>query len=411
MQRSVKFAKFLPSGGWKPVVVAAQPNARSAIDQGTDSSLYAEVPGDLTITRARSFDFSLVYALLHRMHARSLLMTAERVFPTMHVNYKMGWYPSAIRAARRMIAEHGAQVLYSSSPPHSAHLVARRLRRQYGLPWVADFRDAWTQLATYRPPTRVHARLERWLEGGILHHADAIIANTPRNKAAMVEQFGIDVAKVHVIPNGFDPQDFESAPEPTAKSRFVVSCLGNFYAMPDPAVFFQAFRRFTDVHPEAHLRLFGWHARSVRAAAAGFLRAGSWEHSGRVDHPRAVHVMRTSAVLLANVPNEQASHWVPGKLYEYLAAGRPILFIGPPDGDAAEIIRATRTGSVVPNEEAAIFGALEEFHRLWRKDLSAWRPDVAAINRFDRRMQAQYLSQILRNLRDSCPQMPGDWPA
>ena len=400
VQRSSKFAKFLPANGWRPVIVASQPNARNMIEHGLDRSLLAEVPREAVVKRCLSLEFSFLYAALHRFRARRLLIALERMVPTLPTNYKIGWYPFALRAARGMLTPERKDVVYSTSPPYSAHFVARRLQEEYGLPWVADFRDAWTQTAAYKAPTDWHARFERCLEARIVVHADAVIANTPANRRAVIERFDVAASKVHVIPNGFDPEDFAQPAGPPDGTHFVVACLGNLYAMPELDSFLRAFRRFADLYPEARLKLFGWHARSVRNSLRTLLREGTWQIAARVGHAQAIGAMRAAAVLLANVPGERATHWVPGKLYEYLAAERPILFIGPANGDAADVIRKTRAGRVALGDEGAILSALQEFHRHWRAGTREWRADREAIAEFDRRAQTQKLARILDMARD-----------
>jgi glycosyltransferase involved in cell wall biosynthesis len=302
-----------------------------------------------------------------------------------------------VDCASRRIEQGGLRVIYSSSPPYSAHLVARKLKRKYNLPWVADFRDPWTQLATYHPSTPLHARLDKSLEWLVLSDSDAVVANTETNKANLVDVFRLPAGKVHVIPNGFDPDDFRDQ-STSSSDRFEVSCLGKFYEMPDPGVFFRAYRRLSDAHGDTYLRLLGWYSRATRQAAQMTLKPGTWEMQPRVEHDHAVRIMKQSAILLVNLPNSAATHWVPGKLYEYLAAGRPILFVGPPGGDAADIVRRTGAGLVSDFDESNILAALEMQYQSWRQGYADWAPVTAQINHFNRRFQAQGLAEILDSL-------------
>lgn len=397
VQRSTKFVKYLGANGWRPAVVAARPNARNVIEHGRDESLLSDIPAGTEVVRTASVEFAGLFALLNRLRARRLIVNVERIIPMFPTNYKMGWYPSALRAARSIAASGDVRVIYSSSPPYSAHYVARTLRRELGIPWVADFRDAWTQLATFRAPSAGHARLERRMERGLLRDADIVIANTQRNRQAMIDVFGVPAHKIEVIPNGFDPADFAlPASVPVNPSSFQVTCLGNFYEMPQADRFFRAFRRFSDEHPEASLTFYGWRARGVRRAAEALLRPGTLQHVDRIAHTDALRVMRSSSVLLANVPNEQATHWIPGKIYEYMAAGRPVLFIGPEDGDAAVILREASAGEVVPNDAGLIYEALVRLHGVWCQ--GGWSSNPAATRRFDRRVQTARLAHLFDTL-------------
>jgi glycosyltransferase involved in cell wall biosynthesis len=397
VQRSVKFAKYLPSVGWSPVVVAVEPNCRNLIEQGHDESLLGELPPEVEVERCRSLEMSYLYCGLTRIGARKALFELERVIPFLHMDYKLGWAPAALRVARRVVTKFSPAVVYTSSPPYSSHLVGLRLKRSLGLPWVADFRDPWTRSVEYRPPSPLHAWLETRLENRVLAEADAIIANTDVNREEIIRAFGVPEHRVTVIPNGYDPGDFNGLKVTPRAAEFVVCCVGKFYELSEPERFFRAFRHFSDDHPEARLLLRGWLSRRVRQAAERVLRDGTWEAGDRIPHDAAVRLMRESSVLLANVP-DGASHWVPGKLYEYLAARRPVLFVGPPEGAAASIVRATGAGRVTTHDEAAILAALGDLHRSWSEKGAGWSLDEAAVRRFDRRHQATQLAKILRGV-------------
>lgn len=399
VQRSTKLAKYLPDNGWQPVVITVNPNRRNSVEQGLDFSLLADVNGKTDIIRCKSFELSNLYYGLYRLHLRKALFEFERMVPFLHMDYKIGWYFPALKASREIVKELPIKIIYSSSPPYSSHFLGLKLQKLYGLPWVADFRDPWTQVATYRPRTPLHAWLEAKLEHKILMQADAIIANTPINKENLIRKYKNSSHKIHVIPNGFDPADFDKAISSLRPSqKFVISCIGKFYEMPNTGVFFRAYRQLSDKYENTFLRLLGWQSREIRNVAQNILRNGTWEIVARIEHKSAVQIMRESSILLGNLPNERCIHWIPGKLYEYLAAKRPILFIGPSEGNAAEIIRQTKSGKVVNYNDLTIYEALEYFYNNWQKGFQEWHPDFPAISQFDRRLQAANLAQIFTDI-------------
>ena len=392
VQRSAQFAAYLPPLGWEPVVVAAEPNARNRIEQGMDDTALRKLPADIRVERLASRELAALYTGLTRLRLRKALVELERLVPLLPMDYKIGWYGPALRAGRRLARERSASMIYSSSPPYSAHLAARRLKRELRLPWVADFRDPWTRSVEFRPPTPLHGWLERRLEGSVLEEADAVIANTPVNRQELVHAFGLAPDKVVVIPNGFDPADFEGA-QPPLPDRFVVSCIGKFYDVAAVDAFFAAFRRFHEAHPDALLRLAGWLPRRVRAAVEREVPPSARELHDRVSHATAIRMMKTSALLVANVP-DGADHWVPGKLYEYLAAQRPVLFVGPVDGAAAEVVRQAKAGEVVPLEESAVSHALGAAYDRWTAGLRDWSPDRGVVARYNRCTQTAQLAEV-----------------
>jgi glycosyltransferase involved in cell wall biosynthesis len=399
VQRSAKFVKYLPHEGWKPVVLTVRPNRRNSLEQGLDHSLLADIPEQVEVIRARSAEFAAIYALLRRLGLRRALLALEQWIPFLAHHYKVGWYPFAVRAARRRLRRSPVDVIYTSSTPYLAHFIGKALSREHGIPWVADFRDPWTQ-RTYKRSAAFQDSLDRRLEANVMESADAVIANTPTNKRAICRDFHVSADKVHVIPNGYDPEDLEclgaNGPD---DERFVITCIGTYYEMPDPEAFFRAYRRLHQEHSNAYLRFFSSRLRHVRKASR-MLEIGSWEASERITHADAISAMRRSAVLLANVPHMTDTHWIPGKLYEYLAASRPILFIGPRMGEAAAIVQRTHAGLTVENDEGAILGALRKLYASWnaRQPL---RPNLDVVHEYDRRRQTRSLAEVFEQVERS----------
>ena len=116
-----------------------QPNLRNKIEQGVDKSLLRDIPKCTKVVRCKSVELSHLYYLLYKLHVRKALFEIERLTPLMHMDYKLGWYPFALNAAKRIIDRSSVKVIYSTSPPYAAHFLGRQLQKAYGLPWVADF--------------------------------------------------------------------------------------------------------------------------------------------------------------------------------------------------------------------------------------------------------------------------------
>jgi len=166
--------------------------------------------------------------------------------------------------------------------------------------------------------------------------------------------------------------------------------------MEEPGLFFRAYRQFSDRYTNTFLKFFGWQSMVVLKEADSFLRKGSWEAVERVEHSQAIQALKRSSILLANLSNENLNHCIPAKLYEYIAARRPILLIGPETGEAANIIHQTKTGRVVGFDSQEIYKVLEEYYYLWRHGFKRWNPDDDEISKFDGREQARQLAQVLK---------------
>jgi glycosyltransferase involved in cell wall biosynthesis len=406
VQRSLQFAKYLPEFDWDPVVISVVPNRRNTVEQSRDDSSVREIDGRTVVYRTESRELASLYAVLHRLGLRKLLFESERLLPNMQQDYKQGWLRPALRLARQLLSSGGGRtVVYSSAPPYSAHRVGLRLHESAAMPWVADYRDPLTLRTSYRPGTPMQRWIDTRLDRAVVAGADALIANTETDGAAFIERFGVPRDRVHVIPNGFDPEDFAPSAAATTRagpdsSGFRVTCVGKFYEMTDPHAFFRAFRRFSAAHPDASLRFLAPLTRATLRAAEGELNGVDWSVRDRVPHDEAVREMKSSAVLLANLTQEWI-HPVPGKLYEYLAARRPMLFIGRGDGDAAALIRRAGAGEITGFDEKSMLEGLESLYSRYRQSPGDFEPRDSVIQEFDRRDQVRRLATIFDSVTDS----------
>jgi len=362
-----QLVRHLPERGWAPIVLSA----RSVYDQ----TLPAE---RVRVHRTRSVDFNrpLVRSGAVDRSAASAPRSTERALaralggawwqltnlPDRHV----GWLPFALRRGHGLLQEEEIDLIFSVAGPFTSHLVASRLAARSGLPWFADFRDLWTDNHYYRRVEPLRS-LEIALEERTLAGASALSAATPRWAARLRERFG---KPTWVIGNGFDPEAIIDAPPPT--DRFVLTYTGTLYpGGQDPAPLLRAVARLRDagvVDPTRfELRFVGRHSRSVVPDVRRLGIDDLVTHSGVVPHADALHLQATShalAMLLWATPAGRG--WLSAKLYEYAAAGRPVLAVGPTDSDAAREVLALSAGVAVADDvEAAQMLArwIEEWSR------------------------------------------------
>jgi glycosyltransferase involved in cell wall biosynthesis len=261
------------------------------------------------------------------------------------------WSGALREEVNRLLEGGGADVVLSTSPPHSSQLALARLRSRRKFRWVADFRDPWT--APLRRPRGVLSRmLQRRMERRVLSACDAVIANTEGNRTALRAAFPqIPRAKFHVVPNAYDDAVFNAGDEAPVE-RADVTYVGELYlGMVDrlvPALRHLQERSGADV---PRIAVYGevdpreWD--KFRAAGLD----AHVELRGHVPHDESLRVMRRARSLLLLLPDEE--NWascVPSKLYPYLASGRPILALVP-EGDAAGILRATAAGCALTDDD------------------------------------------------------------
>lgn len=278
----------------------------------------------------------------------------------------VGWFPFALAAARARLARGGVDVLFTTSSPDTAHLVGLVLRERCAVPWVADFRDPWVRRLTFSAPTRFHLRLHEWLERRVLERADrVVVTNEETREDFLTRHAGIPRSRFAVIPNGYDPEDVaplrehSRAPVAGASRRLVLVHAGLLSGKrtlaPLVAALRELFRARPDLRPRLLVRQIGprENVNDALVAAAGL--DDVVEFNGPVHHARVLAEMAAADVLVLIEADEPAGSLItPGKIFEYLVSGRPLLALVP-SGPAAALVRATGGGEVVtPSDSSGI---------------------------------------------------------
>ena len=425
VQRGLKLVRYLREFDWEPIVLTVREQSAFPV---RDESLLSEVPPDVRVYRTRcpeaygayrrlagrkgtqSLDIATQSAEERRLHRRLLRwMRASFFIP----DGRMAWLPFGVRAGVRIAREHDCRLLFSSGPPFTAHLIARALHRKTSLPWVADYRDPWTQ-ATFYPRRPALAR--RWdlaLEASCVREAARSLVVGETMAAEFRERYA-DLApeRFVVLPNGYDPADFGAAAyEQPGVLR--ITHAGSLFRNRVPESFLSVVEQLARADREF--------AQGVRLSFAGRLDAEMSarlsqpplaemvELPGYLPHGESVRLLRRSALLLLLVGSDaQSRSMVTGKVFEYLASGVPILVLGPHDGDAARLVTRLGAGWVCAQEDAG--GQRERLLKIWRafreQPLAAGggplmfglEPDRKGIERFSRREQARELGQLFEGL-------------
>jgi glycosyltransferase involved in cell wall biosynthesis len=388
VQRTLKFVKYLPEHGFAPVVLTTG-FGWSPI---RDPTLGSEIPAGTTIIRAPEVPLQVIKWGLQRMLRRARLSMS----PASYLGWPdeaAGWVPGATWHALRAVRRHRPHVLYSTSSPVSAHLVALIVSRITGVPWVADFRDAWTRNPQGEQLHGPFARLSAALEEKVVNRANYVVVVDDS-----VELLGIedgDRRRV-VIPNGVDPEDVQVVVPQARGRRFRLSYVGALYGERNAAPVFAALRSLIGrgaIDPdELDVRLVG------HQALDGKVDVGTTTVTpvGYVDHAAAVAEMTSADVLLFYAP--ASNRGSSGKIYEYLASGRPILCVAGSDNLAYQLVQDLNAGPCAePGNQPGIEEAIEHLYRDWQRDVLSVDPQVRAetLRRFARPVLAGELAAVL----------------
>ena len=272
---------------------------------------------------------------------------------------QIGWLRHAVADGSALLRDFKADVIYASVPPLTGLLVAQRLGRRFGIPWVAEFRDLWVDHPYYDAPAW-RRPFERRQQNRVLSEAAAIVTVSDEWRDLLETRFH---KPTKTILNGFDPDDYPAEPAPTpARDTLTILYTGTLYpGRRDPTPLFRAVRQLGDKGRAIRMHFYGADAGVVNELAEKAGVRDLVEVFAPVGYGRVVQIQREADILLLlrwNDPSEAGV--VPGKVFEYAGARRPILSLGYPEGAVPEIIKSRGLG-LVSEDPAVIARALEKW--------------------------------------------------
>ena len=408
VQRWVKFAKYLPQEGWESVVYAPS-NAQYPV---LDKSMGKDLPQGLEVLRRPIFEPYGIYrrimgkgqsAEISKLVGNADMAPRKKTFKErlslwIRANLfvpdpRAAWVKPSVRFLKEYLKEHPVDIIITTGPPHSVHLIGERLKKELGTPWIPDFRDPWTGMyyMKHLPFTKRNRERIARMEKGVLDSASTILTATP----SMQEDFRVLTATpVEAITNGYDREDF-AAEIPTPDGCFNIVHTGLFAGNPI-ALWDTLAAMSRDVPGFASalkLRLVGKVDPAVEAAIKE--RGLQAVYSGYLDHAAAVKEQRLASVLILPLKKDpQYKSILPGKLFEYLASRRPVLAISFTDGAMAPVIRECNGGETVDWEDRAAMRAFLE--KAWKQHLEGGVPPCTGnIEKYSREALTHSLSLLL----------------
>ena len=409
VQRWVKFAKLLPAQGWQPVIYTPDNPERPALD----TSLEAEIPAEAEILRTKIRE---PYAIYHRFAGKKAEGTGAGLNP---INFqkkslkqrlmlwirsnlfvpdpRKSWVKPSVKYLTKYLREHPVDVIVTTGPPHSMHLIGLGLHARTGIPWVADFRDPWTKMFYFkhlglgRRALRKHQALEK----AVLDNANAVISVSPLVQEDFVQMTS---TPVHLITNGYDADDF-AAPLPKRNDRaFRIVHTGLFASDGNPLKLWSALAakctEDLDFDHRLHIILAGKVDDEIVSAVREAGLGHKLELPGYLPHDRSVEALRSADLILLPLRQDPEYRKVlPGKIFECIAAGKPVLGIGQPDGAAARVLDETGTGRMFGWDDQA--GIATFIDSVYEKSFSAAGKGV---ENYSREATTRKLVELLNNL-------------
>lgn len=411
VQRSTKFARYLPEFGWQPYVVTV----KDILYYAFDNTLLNEV-NHLPINRTGSLDparMAKILSFINRKQKGSATKKhgngtsaqfsfwAKLLRKVFYPDSKILWIPFAMNRIRNLSSKIQFDAVYSTSPPVSAHLIAGKLK----LPWIADFRDYWTTEDEVYAPTKWHKRKYHKIMSMISQNAEKIIAvSEPIAESIRSNAKEQDKEKVIVIPNGFDPSDFVDT-VPIKFDKFTISYLGNLNPQRSPTLIIKVLDEFIQENPnyvgKFQFYFIGKHFGITLPQVTNSVDEIVY-FEDYMPHRESLAYALGSNALLFILSKENARGIVTGKIFEYLGTGKPILAIVPKHTSAFELLKnkpdcylaePDNPGQI---KEALSFLLLHHLHKKQDRFSITKIPDN--LIQYTRRNQARELA----NLLDAC---------
>ena len=412
VQRWVKFTKYLRDFGWEPVIYTPENPEYPSVD----TSFERDIPQSIEVIKTPIWEPYNVYRnLTGKKHEAinagfisenkkqgwkdklSIWIRGNFLIP----DPRRFWIKPSVKYLTAYLKKNPVDAIITTGPPHSMHLIGLGLKSAFPtIPWVADFRDPWTNIDFYKDLnlTPMADKIHHHFEKKVIRNADSVVVVS----GGMKEEYELMQPKhIQVISNGYDADDVKAT---TVKldQKFTISHIGTLNAARNPKAVWEALSEICSEYPEfktdMQIQLVGKVDFSVLEDINSF---GLSENLLKIDylsHTEAIEKQQTSQVLLLLINNSgNAKGILTGKFYEYLAAQRPILAIGPTDGDVAAVLSETGAGKIIDFEdEINTKQAVLEYYKRFKS--GSLNVKTESVERFSRRSLTGELAKLLNTL-------------
>lgn len=405
VQRTAKFVKYLPQVGWEPTVITCEPRGYFAFDE----SLWEEVrDSGVEVIRASGWDPTRLFpdreivALPDERRRQWLSTVSQFLFIP---DNKIGWYPGAKKAGMKAIQRQPFDLIFSTAPPYTAHLVGRELSKRSGIPLVLDFRDDWIGNPRHVYATPLHLTMTSRLERSAIKSSRRIVVINDHIRRNLLARNADVIApeNVAVISQGFDPADFKSAAPAESKSdRFTLLYSGVFYDAQTPEYFLRGLADLLMRRSELRSRIEAVFAglvpeRAMRLADELGI-ASVIRHTGYLRHDEVVGQLLAADALWMTVGRQEGAETIStSKLFEYFGARKPVLGLVP-IGAAREALAGYGAAEIAePDSVADITAAIERLYDAWEKG-SLPKPVDSVVDQYDRVRLTRRLKQLFESV-------------
>ena len=402
VQRWLKFVKYLQKFDIEPIIYTVD-NANYPKE---DISLIHEIPKNIKVLKQPIWEpTDLLFWKKKETQKKDVSNAVKNGFLSfVRGNFfipdpKVFWVNSSVKYLHEFLKSNKIDVVISTGPPHSMHLIAKKIHQKNNIKWIADFRDPWSDLYYNKDfnqlPFAKNKNIK--LETSVLENADCIL--TVSN--SLKKQFSKKAKRVEVITNGFDDEVLTENLI-SLNTKFTISYIGLLPKQSNPKILFKVLEILclenSDFKKDLQINLIGDIADAVKIEIGIHNLSKNTQFIGYVSHQKAIEYQKTSQVLLLLIPNiENSKGILTGKLFEYLTAKRPILAIGPANGDLSEILKSTNAGVIVDfNNEVKLKLEISKLYHQYKQ--GKLKVNSKNIEQFHRKVLTKKLSEIIKKI-------------
>jgi len=412
IQRVLKFVKYLPSFGWQPVILTVQNGEYPAIDNNFET----DIPKECIVYKTPALEPISFYKKFIGLGNEEKIPTAvlaekkqnwkKRIANWIRLNLfipdaKIGWKYHATKKGNQIIQEHKPDLIFSSSPPPTVHLIAKYLAKKNDIKWVADFRDPWTDIYYYDSLKKSNFALylDKKLESSVFNYDNLIC--TVSNSLAELFYYKYQRNDIEIIPNGFDTDDFKDFDNINRFEKFTIVYAGSLNSQQNPTNLWQALENLIETNKQFaddfQLLFMGNFSKEIIQSIHKHNLFSYFTNQGYVDHLQALKNLKRSHIKLLVIPNTRNNRGIiTGKFFEYLAIGGFIVGIGPKDSDAAIILKGVGAGSFHNYDDDLTSTLLSQYSKWKNGEYDETNPEK--LNKFSRKSLTQKLSNIFNDL-------------
>jgi glycosyltransferase involved in cell wall biosynthesis len=393
----LKIINHLPGYGWQPVVLTADQDTFSQKDE----SLLQEIDSDLKVFTAHALEPFNVYRRLLGKKKDSPLTASETISTTnrglrhrlavwIRMNLfipdaRIGWYWNAVREGKKILQSENIKAIVSIGPPHTTLLVGKKLSTLSGIPHIPVFIDPWVDISYYRDFKRSGPTLavDRRLERSVVEQASRIVFVTESMKEDYECRYPDIKYKSHVLYWGYDEEAFRTYAQKNLRRTEILFHAGNIFDYQNPKVLWTTLRKEIDNGRNLRIVFVGTVGPGIRHSIKEAGLENRTEYKGFLPYQTMIEELGTASYLLVCATEKRH---VPGKLFEYLRSGKPILAFGDGNEEVQKILLETRAGMIFP---------LASNGKEFFKQLRRFRTDLNNVQRFDRKNISASLAKVL----------------